>query len=108
MKFPEAKKNRAWAKQERRLHDQGVTQVAGSGSGVDKGDNRGKEFLVQCKTTYTSKKTISTKEWHKTVKDARKEDRLPVIQLQLEDSEKLAVLDWEDFLAILEQAGMEI
>lgn len=108
MKFPEAKKNRAWAKQERSLHDDGVSRVAGSGSGVEKGDNKGSEFLVECKTTYKSTRTISTKEWRKTVKNARKEDRLPVMQLQLEDSEGLAVLAWEDFLAILEQAQIKI
>lgn len=108
MFIPEAKRKVAWRKQEQRAHDDGAKKVAASGAGVLKGDNKGENFLIQCKTTYKSSRTIGIKEWRKVVSDARKEDRMPVMQMQLEDRERLAVLPWEDFIALLEQAGIEI
>jgi hypothetical protein len=108
VRIPEPKRKVAWRRQEEALHQEGVKKVPGSGSGTEKGDNKGVEFLVQCKTTYKQKRTISEAEWVKTRQDARKEDRLPVMQMQLENTTKLAVLDWDDFVAIVEQAGMEI
>lgn len=104
--FP--KRREAWRKQEGKLHSEGVKRVPGSGSGQDKGDNKGERYLVQCKTTCKKQFSLTRRDWDKSKEDAGKEDRLPVMQVQLEDREPLAVLAWEEFVAICEEAGIEI
>jgi hypothetical protein len=106
--FPPPKRREAWRKQENRLHKEGVKRVPGSGSGQDKGDNKGQEFLVQCKTTRSKQFALKLAEWEKTCEDAAKEDRMPVMQVQLQDRDKLAVLDWYNFVEILRQAGLAV
>lgn len=109
IEFPQPKRREAWRKQEQRLQDDDVAKkVPGSGSGVMKGDNKGVSFSIQCKTTAKRQAVIKLKDWLKAILDAGKEDRMPVMQIQMENRHRLAVLDWENFEALCEQAGVEI
>lgn len=106
--IPKSKSGRAWVKQERALHDEGCRRVPGSGNGELKGDNKGRNFLVEAKTTTRASRTISVAEFGKCEREARLEDRLPLMQIQLQDQKKLAVLRWEDLVDLIEAAGWEI
>ncbi len=102
------KSQRAWVRQERELHDDGYRGVPGSGNGDRKGDNKGKNFLIEAKTTQKASRTISTAEFAKCETEARGEDRLPLMQIQLKDRKRLALLRWEDLVELVEAAGWEI
>ena len=82
--------------------------MPGSGNGDRKGDNRGRNFLIQAKTTAKASRQISTAEFAQCEDEARREDRLPVMQIQLKDRKKLAVLRWVDLVDLAEAAGWEL
>lgn len=98
----------AWKKQEQQLQDDGARKVPGSGSGELKGDNKSDVHLIQAKTTKFDSRKVTLEELRKTTQEALQEDRIPVMQLQFRDSERYAVLRWEDFEELLEAAGRKI
>ena len=102
------KSKRAWVRQERQLHDDGYRGVSGSGNGDRKGDNKGRNFLIEAKTTKNASRGISTAEFAKCEDEARREDRLPLMQIQLKNQKRLAVLRWEDLVELAKAAGWEI
>lgn len=108
MKIPTAKRKVPWRKQERKLHEEGIRKQPGSGNGSEKGDNKGEEFLIQAKTTGKKQFIFKLDDWKKAASDAHREDRLPVMQVQLCNQDRFAIIQWEDFEEILENAGMEL
>ncbi len=106
--IPRSKKGRAWVQQENALEAEGHRKQPGSGSGDRKGDNKGQNFLIEAKTTKHASRTISTAEFALCEVNARREDRLPLMQIQLKDQKKLALCRWEDFEALVEAANWKI
>lgn len=102
------KSSLAWVRQEKQLHDDGCSRVPGSGNGDRKGDNKGRNFLIEAKTTKKASRTISAAEFAKCEEEARREDRLPLMQIQLKDQKQLAVMRWEDLVELAEAAGWEL
>lgn len=107
VKIPKPK-SQAWHKQERRLHDEGARRVPGSGAGVQKGDNKGVRYLVQAKTTRFAQFKLRLLDLLAMCREAAREDRMPVMQVQMRDDVRVAVLPWEDFEELLEAAGREL
>lgn len=101
-------KRQAWVRQERQLADDGYQGVPGSGNGDNKGDNKGQNFLIEAKTTSKASRTISTAEFAKCEREARQEDRLPVMQIQLKDAKQYALLRWGDLVDLAAAAGWEL
>jgi len=106
--IPRPKNGAAWKKQEARLDREGARGVPGSGNGDRKGDGKGKTFLVQAKTTRYAEFKLRRSDLVKMCREAALEDRQPVMQVQLRDEERVAVLPWEDFEELLEAAGREL
>ena len=98
----------AWRRQEEKFDQEGQKQQPGSGNGRAKGDNKGKSFLIQCKTTAKGSTTLKLRELMKMVREAQGEDRIAVTQLQFKDRAQYAVLRWEDFEGLIEELGMEL
>ena len=91
-------------KQERDIaSDLGGRPVPASGAFWHrKGDARSQEFLVEAKRTDSASLSIKRQIWDKIRREALLDGRIPVLALQIQDR-KLAVLDWEDFLALTER-----
>lgn len=91
--------------QERRVaRDVGGSTTPASGAfWSHKGDVRSDEFLIEAK--YTDRRSIAIRKeiWEKIRKEALIDGRTPVLALEVQDR-RLAVLDWEDFLALLAAA----
>ncbi len=102
-------RKKPWNKQERDLSREGARRVAASGAGSLKGDNKGLTFLVQCKQTLNQSFSLKISDFQKALLDARVEDRLPVLQIEImSPANRFAVLRWEDFKSILEDAGIDL
>jgi hypothetical protein len=67
-----------------------------------KGDARSDEYLVEAKRTDKASLSIKRAVWDKIRREALLDGRTPVLALQIQDR-NLAVLDWEDFLALTER-----
>lgn len=108
MTFRPPKRSVAWRRQEEKLDNEGQKQQPGSGNGRAKGDNKGKSFLIQCKTTAKGSTILKLDELLKMIREARQEDRIAVTQQQFKDQAKFAILRWEDFEGLVEELGMEL
>lgn len=64
-----------------------------------KGDVRSTRLLVEAKRTDKSSLSIKRDVWEKIRKEALIQGLLPVLAVEIQDRQ-LAVLDWEDFLAL--------
>ena len=67
-----------------------------------KGDARSEEYLVEAKRTDKASLSIKKQVWDKIRREALLDGRVPVLAVQIQDRD-LAVLDWEDFLALTER-----
>ena len=88
-------------KQERRLAKEigGHTTPASGAFWSRKGDVRSDRYLVEAKRTDKASISIKADVWDKIRREAIIDGRIPVLALQI-GSVDLAVLDWEDFLAL--------
>lgn len=64
-----------------------------------KGDVRSEDYLVEAKRTDKASLSIKRAVWDKIRREALLDGRVPVLAVQIQDRD-LAVLDWEDFLAL--------
>lgn len=67
-----------------------------------KGDARSEEYLVEAKRTDKASISIKKLVWEKIRREALVDGRTPLLALQIQDR-NLAVLDWEDFIALTER-----
>jgi hypothetical protein len=102
------KSTQAWRRQEARLDREGARAVPGSGNGDKKGDGKGVTYLVQAKTTKYAEFKLTLRDLVKTSAEAAQEDRQPVMQVQLRDEVRVAVIPWEDFEELLEASGRKL
>lgn len=86
--------------QEKRLAKElGGNRVPASGSFWNmKGDVRTDDFLVEAKITERGSYGVRRDIWEKIRREAILDGRTPVLALEIQ-GRRLAVLDWEDFLA---------
>lgn len=90
-----------WEEQERRLVRQtGGQRSAASGALSRKGDVRSRLMLIEAKTTGNRSYTIQSKELEKIWREALMDDRLPVLQFDLNGT-SYAVTLWEDLRGLV-------
>jgi hypothetical protein len=89
-------------KEKQEAKKDGATLVSNSGRGFHKGDALMDEFMIDYKHNARSF-TLSLKAWKKLLKDAWGENRRsPAIKICYEDGTKVAIVEWEWFLELLE------
>lgn len=95
----------ASGRQERRVAKEiGGLPVPASGAFWHrKGDARSAVYLVEAKRTDKGSFSIKGLVWDKIRREALIDGRVPVLQVEIQDR-RLAVIDWEDFLAIAKAA----
>lgn len=79
----------------------GVTPASGA-FWHRKGDVSSTDYLVEAKRTDKASLSIKKQVWDKIRREALLDGRVPVLGIQIQDR-NLAVLDWEDFLALTER-----
>lgn len=99
-----------WKQQERVLAAQhGARRTPQSGAGTLKGDVLGTFWCVSCKSTTKSQFALRIGDLRKMVEDAHVSDRLPCMQLEYNNArQRFAVVRWQDFEALLTQAGLTL
>lgn len=76
----------------------------GSGSAYDDADVKNKFMLVEAKLRNKQSFTVKKDDLFKVIKQARDRCKLPVLVYQNEDGSRIAVLPYEDFLAIAKES----
>lgn len=80
----------------------GASLVKNSGRGFHKGDAILEPFLLDYKE-YSSSYTISKVNWEKHKTDSRRENwRQPCIAVVLDETTRLAIIDWDMFIQMRE------
>lgn len=80
----------------------GLTVPASGAFWSRKGDARSDEYLVEAKRTDNASISLKRSVWEKIRREALIDGRTPVLAVQIQDR-NLAVLDWEDFIALTER-----
>jgi Holliday junction resolvase len=91
-----AKKEKTWETQEKRLAKRtNSRRVPGSGASVNaKGDVRGKDYLIEAKSTEKLSLSIKMKWLEKITKEAKEIARKPMLAITFKDMPLLVDKDW--------------